>query len=238
MDRKLRIFIQTVKKILIAIFRRDAIASFRNHFLTGLFVILPSIVTIWIVIFIFRLFGSPIGNVINTIFIGNRLNSFHETIIGFLIAISLISLIGYFARMTFTKQIARFVENYVMGLPIINSIYSTMKKIIESVTSDKSSFKSVALIEYPREGIYTLGFITKESFPELRFKGKDRLGQLVSVFVPTTPNPTSGFFLMIPRNQVKVLDMTVEEGITLVVSAGVVPPKEVTEELSTQDPPQ
>lgn len=231
MNNKLRTLIQAVKNSLITFFHREYITSFRTHFLTGLFVILPSIVTIWIVVFIFRLFGSPIGNVINTIFVGNRLNTFHETIIGFIIAISLISLIGYLARLTFTKQIARFVENYILELPIINSIYSTMKKIIESVTSDKSSFKSVALIEYPRKGIYTLGFITKESFPELKFKGKDRLGSLISVFVPTTPNPTSGFFLMIPRDEVKVLNMSVEEGITLVVSAGVVPPKEKTEDM-------
>lgn len=206
---------------------RESVLRFRRHFFTGLLVILPSIITIWIITLILRLFGTPFGSLLNSTIFGNGLGPWSELFLGFLLAISLITIIGYFVRLAFIRSLTKKIEDTIEAIPFINMIYSTIKTLIETVTKDTSSFKHVALIEYPRKGIYTLGFITRDSFPELRIKGKDPLPkQMVSVFVPTTPNPTSGFFLLIPKSDVKILNIPIEEGLKLIVSAGVVQPKE------------
>ncbi|OGI12057.1 MAG: hypothetical protein A2Y40_07965 [Candidatus Margulisbacteria bacterium GWF2_35_9] len=211
--------------------KKDKVAYTRNNFFTGLVVILPSIITIWIIIFIFRLFGSPSGRFIN-LFLRGKLNEFSEVILGFLVAIALITTIGYFAKMAFIKSAARYFEKYFTSLPFVNMVYTTTKTIIQSVTTDNKSFRSVVLIEFPRKGIYSLGFITKESFPDLT-KGRQ---EFVSLFVPTTPNPTSGFFLMMPKKDVQVLSISIEEGLKLIVSAGVISPND--DVLQPQTEPQ
>ncbi|MDD5455669.1 MAG: DUF502 domain-containing protein [Candidatus Margulisbacteria bacterium] len=198
----------------------------RNYFFTGLFVILPTIVTIWIVVFIFKLFGAPVGKFLNVLFFAKGLDKASEVILGFLIAVSLISLIGYLANITFLKRIANSIEEYLHKIPLINMIYPAVKKMIKAITTDNKTFQRVVLIEYPRKGLYSLCFVTKEVFPNVLNESENEK-RLVSVFVPTTPNPTSGFILLVPRNEIKSVDISVEDGIKMIVSAGFVSPDEV-----------
>ena len=205
---------------------KQKITKLRNYFFTGLFVILPTIVTIWIVVFIFKLFGAPVGKFINVLFLGKGLNKFSEVVLGFLIAVSLISLIGYLANITFLKRIANLIEDYLHRIPLVNMIYPAVKKMIKAITTDNKTFQRVVLIEYPRKGLYSVGFVTKEVFPNV-LKEIEAEKRLVSVFVPTTPNPTSGFIVLVPRNEIKSVDISVEDGIKMIVSAGFVSPDEV-----------
>lgn len=205
------------------LFKKKAILIFRNNFFAGLLVILPAIGTIWIIFAIFKLLGSPIGSILNLLFFSNSLQTSVETLLGFFVAISIIAVIGYFAKITIARSAFRFVEKYVTSIPLIDTVYSSIKKIIRTLTNDQSSFKNVGLIEYPRKGLYTICFVTKSNFMDMKFKDKSKIEQqFTSVFVPTTPNPTSGFFLLVPQNEIKILDITVEQGVKLIVSAGVI----------------
>jgi uncharacterized membrane protein len=205
--------------------RKDAITSFRSNFVSGLMVILPAIMTLWVIWFFFNLFGSKLGTFINSLFLRGSLNPLFETFLGFLLAIIVITSIGYIAKTTVTKSIAKRIESYILSIPLISTIYSTVKSIIDSFTNDKSSFKGCGIIEYPRKGIYTLCFITNSAFTAISVPSVKKRDDLMSVFVPTTPNPTSGFFLLIPEKEVEILDITIEDGLKLIISAGVITPE-------------
>ena len=185
-------------------------------------VILPTIVTIWVIIFIFKLFGNQAGHFIN-IFLGDRMSSFIEVVLGFVLAISLITIIGYLAKNSFLKQIAQVLEKKITSIPFIDIIYTSTKKVIKSITIDNTAFKRVVFIEFPRKGIYTVGFITKEYFPNIIKETTDQADN-VAIFVPTAPNPTSGFTLIVNRKDLIQTDLTVEEGLKMVVSVGVLVP--------------
>jgi uncharacterized membrane protein len=203
---------------------QETLAAGRNYFFSGLFVIIPLTATIWVIGLIFKLLGSPLGNVINAV-TGEYVPAGVETILGFLISFGIISLIGFMTKNMVGKSIAKTVEQTIGNIPIVRVIYNTSKQIVKSITEERSAFKSVVLVEYPRKGIFTIGFLTKQTATGILSKGKDAIGEEVaSVFLPTTPNPTSGFFLMIPKKEIKLLDMSVDEGLKLIISAGVLTP--------------
>lgn len=141
---------------------------------------------------------------------------------GLLLAVLVLTLIGALAAGMIGRVWLRFTEAVMVRTPVLRSIYSAVKQIFETFLAQKSqAFREVALIEYPRRGLWSLAFITGPTIPQVN----QHVGEeLVNLFVPTTPNPTSGFLLFVPRREIKVLDMTVEDGLKLVISTGIVAP--------------
>ena len=135
----------------------------------------------------------------------------------------MLTFIGFLTAGFIGRYIIKLGERIIARLPIIRSVYGALKQIFESVLKTSSkSFREVVLIEYPRKGIWAIGFITGDTKGEVQEISKNTL---VNVFLPTTPNPTSGFLLFVPRKDLKVLNMNVEEGIKMVISGGIVTPK-------------
>lgn len=196
-------------------------------FLTGLAVILPLLVTIFIIRAIFRFIDSFLGPYVGPLLIRMGLPLSKEFFIpglGAILAMTLIFLVGLVTTNYFGKKIWETGERLVEYIPGVRTVYLAVKQLIETFSvSEKAAFRKVALIEYPRKGIWALGFVTAKSVGEI--EAHTRGEELTNVFVPTTPNPTSGFLLMIPARDLIELEMSVEDGIKFVVSAGILPPE-------------
>ncbi|MCX5716209.1 MAG: DUF502 domain-containing protein, partial [Candidatus Omnitrophica bacterium] len=141
---------------------------------------------------------------------------------GIVLGILLILVIGFIVSHLLSKRALPAIEGWFLRLPWIRQIYPPIKQIIGFIFSkEKAAFKKVALVEYPSKGIWSVGFMTNEGFRE----AQEKTGQeLVHILIGTTPSPWSGFFIMVPKNQVKFLDMSVEDGIKLIVSGGILKP--------------
>lgn len=156
--------------------------------------------------------------------------------VGLIIAIIFFILVGWFATNFFGKLIIRFSEYIVNKMPIIRTLYNATKQIIETVMASKSqAFREPVMLEYPRKGVWSIGFVTGKSEGEVQRLTKE---EMINVFVPTTPNPTSGYLLFVPKKELKFLDMTVEEAIKLVVSAGIIVPPDRAVGETKEDIPQ
>jgi uncharacterized membrane protein len=149
--------------------------------------------------------------------------SWYWSVLALLISFLLVALVGRATRNYVGRQLIRGVDRLMSSVPLLNKIYGTLKQVNEAFTStQKSSFKQVVLIEYPRKGIHSIGFVTNDEIPEASV----RLGQtMVGVFVPTTPNPTSGFLMVVPHDQIIRLDMTVTDAFKYVFSLGSIAPE-------------
>lgn len=142
--------------------------------------------------------------------------------LGVLLTLGLILIAGFLGSNYVGKKIISYGEYLMNNIPVINTVYKTLKQIIDTFgAKEKNSFQRVVLIEYPRKGIWSLAFVTGETEGEAQYKTSE---ELVNLFLPTTPNPTSGYLLMIPRKDTIALDMTVEEGVKMIISAGVITP--------------
>lgn len=134
-----------------------------------------------------------------------------------------LSLIGAGLKFVVGKKVAQFLDNIFTKIPVVKSIYTTINQITQLLSSDKStSYKKVVVVEYPRDGIFSLGFLTSDLNEDLNYLSEDL--KLVNVFIPTSPNPTSGMFLMVPVDEVRFSDMKVEDAVKLIVSGGAVMP--------------
>jgi len=199
-------------------------AKFRNYFITGVALIFPMTITIVIIRFLVIKVNSYILNPTVSVLNLNPYLSAHSIYIAkvlvFATVIFLISLIGWAANIIFLRKLFGFGEKIFVKVPMIGKIYSVTKEIGSAFLGHKKVFfKKVVLIEYPRKGLYSIAFLTGEGTDTIR----DTAGrELVSIFVSTTPNPTSGVYLLVPKDEVKDLDMTVEEGLKLVVSSGAI----------------
>ncbi len=194
----------------------------RSSFLTGLVIAAP----IWITIYVTLAFISFIDDFVTPLIPGQynpeSYLPFSIPGLGVVIVFVLLTLLGALTANLFGRSIINFGEQLVDRMPVVRNIYNALKQIFETVVSQsESSFQEVGLIEYPREGLYAICFITTSTGGEIQSRIKD---DSVSVFLPTTPNPTSGFLLFVPRKDIQLLDMTVEEGAKLVISAGLVEP--------------
>ena len=208
------------------------IAGFRNSFLTGLVVIAPVALTIWL---IWSVIGWIDGFVLpfipNLYHPDNILNTFFGQDVainirglGVVVFLLFTTFVGWIAKGFLGRSLIRIGENLVRRMPVVRSIYSGVKQIAETVFAQSDrSFEKACLIEYPRKGIWAVGFISTEAKGEVKYKAKSN-SDLLSVFVPTTPNPTSGFMLFFPRNDVIELEMSIEDAAKLVISAGLVYP--------------
>ena len=208
--------------------RKSLLAQWRASFLTGLAVVLPAVISVGLLVWLFRT-GSNVTDTL-LIFVPHKFthqNSgdgpmyWYWSVIAFVIAIALITVIGLLTRYYLGKKIIQWVDSALLRVPLLNKIYSATKQVNYAFSNKKSSFRTVVLIEFPRAGSYSMGFITSEGQDEVQAKTKEKL---VCVFVPTTPNPTSGFMMLVPEKDVTKLDMSVAEGIKYIVSLGAIVP--------------
>lgn len=217
------------------------LASLRTSFITGIIVIAPVGLTVWLLwtmmgwvdgfVFPFVPDAYAPQNILHTLF------GIEQTInvrgLGIVFFILFTTLVGWIAKGVFGRVLIRWGESIVDRMPVIRSIYSGLKQIAETVFAQQErSFEQACMVEYPRRGIWAVGFITSEAKGEIQNITEEH-EKLISVFVPTTPNPTSGFLLFFKESEIHVLDMSVEDAAKLVISAGLVyPPKKP----STPDP--
>jgi uncharacterized membrane protein len=184
-----------------------------------LFIILPLLISLELLWWAFFMVDSILGN-----FIKNYFPIVAIPGLGLITLLLIISLTGLVAQNYFGKKLIRLGEKIVTRIPILKGIYSTTKQFTEGITqSDRSAFRQMVLVEYPRPGIYSPGFLTGESPAEASQKTGDNL---LSVFIPMVPNPTTGFLILAPEEQVKILEMNLEDGLKLIISAGVIKPNE------------
>ena len=194
----------------------------RNYFLTGLVVAAPIGLTVYITTWFVDLVDTWFVPLIPARYQPDNYLPFEIPGLGLIIAFVLLTALGALTANIFGKAILSFAEGLVDRMPVVRSIYGAIKQIFETVVSQSTtSFREVGIIEYPRKGLYTIVFVTSRVKSQIGIKlGHD----LISVFLPTTPNPTSGFLLYVPREDVTILDMTIEEGAKLIISAGLVEP--------------
>lgn len=187
------------------------ITKIRNYILTGLFVTLPLIVSIAILWWIF----VKVTNWAVRLFPYGLITRLSVPIV----LLVFLALVGLIARIVFVRKVFGLGEKLLIKIPLFNKIYLTAKQISQAfLVPEKTMFKRVALVEFPRPGIYSVGFITGKS------KGDITKEEILHIFVPTTPNPTSGFLIFVRPHEVRELDMSIEEGMRLVISGGIVTP--------------
>jgi len=194
--------------------KKSSITSkLRNAFIAGIVVLVPIGFTLYLTIFLIKISSKLIPNEINP----NNYLPFSIPGLEILLSFVFITIVGGISLSFFGKKILNLINDLFKRIPILRTIYSAIGQMTESFTSKSDNKKSVVLIEYPKKGSWAVGFATKENKGEISKKANK---DLVNVFVPTTPNPTSGFLLMFPKDEVIYLDMTFEEASKFIVSAG------------------
>ena len=196
-------------------------SHFKQYIFTGLLSILPIYATYWIVRQLFLLFSSP-GTKLYYLTFGDNTFKYLPEFIGFLLTIISIYIIGRFVTNVLGKSLLHEIEKLVERIPIVSLVYKTVKQITESITSqNNNAFKKVIQLEYPRKGLWTLAMVTGESI--------DREGnEYFHIFVPTTPNPTSGYMIYALKSDTVETELTVEEALKIIISGGMLAPNENT----------
>ena len=193
--------------------KKSIFARIRNNFIAGIVVLIPIGITLYLTLFIIKVSGKIIPKGINP----NNYLPFDIPGLEILIAVIIITFFGWLSLSFLGKKFFELFNSILKKIPILRTIYSAIGQMTESFTKTDNNQKSVVLLEYPRKGIWVVGFATKEN------KGmvEDSIKQeLVNIFVPTTPNPTSGFLLMVPKKDLIYLDVTFEQASKFIVSAG------------------
>ena len=194
--------------------KKSSITSkLRNAFIAGIVVLVPIGFTLYLTLFLIKISSKLIPNEINP----NNYLPFSIPGLEILLSVIFITIVGGISLYFFGKKILNLINDLFKRIPILRTIYSAIGHMTESFTSKSDNKKSVVLIEYPKKGSWAVGFATKENKGEISKKTNK---ELINVFVPTTPNPTSGFLLMFPKDEVIYLDMTFEEASKFIVSAG------------------
>ncbi|MEW6087993.1 MAG: DUF502 domain-containing protein [bacterium] len=189
----------------------------RRYFFAGFLLVLPTALTVYFLLYVFYHIDGILYNYLN--------KYFHIRIpgVGFLIIIIFITLLGLLATNIIGKKIISLWHKLLTNTPLVNKIYTTIHQISEAfLGGNKSLFKSVVLVEYPRKGLYSLGFISNEAEGEIQEKTRETV---IAVFLPTTPNPTSGMLIFVPKEDLVYLDMSVEDGMKAVISGGIYHPQ-------------
>ena len=196
----------------------NIIAKLRNYFFTGIIILVPLGFTLYLTIFLISISSKLIPEEINP----NNYLPFSIPGLEIALSIIFITLIGGLSLSFIGKKILQIINDLLKKIPFLRTIYSAIGQMTESFAKNKKGKKSVVLIQYPRKGTWAVGFATKENKGEITKKTNEKL---VNVFVPTTPNPTSGFLLMFPKDEIIYLDMSFEEASKFIVSAGTSIPK-------------
>ena len=194
-------------------FKKSFFSKIRNNFIAGIVVLIPIGITLYLTLFLIRISGKIIPKEINP----NNYLPFNIPGVEIAIALVLITFVGWLSLSFLGKKFFELFNNILKKIPILRTIYSAIGQMTETFTKSDNNQKNVVLLEYPRKGIWAIGFATKENEGML----KNKIGQeIINVFVPTTPNPTSGFLLMVPRKDLIYLDVSFEQASKFIVSAG------------------
>lgn len=209
--------------------KKSFFARWRSNFLTGLVVLLPAMISIAVVIWLFRNVSDLTDKLL--FFLPPDLTHrdhgagpmyWYWSLFALVFAVVLICAVGLLARHYIGKKIIEWMDAALLQVPFLNKIYGATKQVNEALTSgDKNSFKTVVMIEFPHPGVYAIGFITSEQRAEPQIKAGQNL---VCVFIPTTPNPTSGFLVLVPEGKVTKLEMSVADGVKYIISLGAIAP--------------
>jgi uncharacterized membrane protein len=207
---------------------KQSIQRWRGNFFAGLAILLPAVISIAIVVWLF----GTVANITDTLlfavprewkYINGGRGDIHWywSLAALLLAAFLVTLVGRLARHYLGRKLIQTGDNLLLRVPLLNRIYSTIKQVKEAFAGNKSSFKLAVLVEFPRPGIYSLGFVTCDQRNEVQLKTPKSVW---SVFVPTTPNPTTGFLIFVPESELIRLDMSVADAIKSIISLGAVMP--------------
>ena len=203
--------------------RVGILSRLRTYFLTGLVVAAPVTITVVLVMWFVDFVDAWFTPMIPDRYQPERYLDFTVPGLGLIIAVVLLTILGALTANLLGRTLVNYGERLVGRMPLVRNIYSALKQIFETVLSQsQQSFREVALIEYPRRGVYSIAFVTTAAKGEVQARADE---EMVSVFLPTTPNPTSGFLLFVPRRDVITLEMSVEDAAKLVISAGLVAPE-------------
>ena len=205
--------------------QKSLFARWRTSFLAGLAVVLPGVITLAIVKWLFGTISSFTDLLL--FFLPRKVTHddtgnvyWYWSLLAIVMAVILVTIIGMAAKNYIGRRMIDLADNLMLRVPVLNKIYGTIKQVDQAFSSGKkSSFQTVVLVEYPREGIYSVGFITSEQSPKV----DEKIGKkCVCIFIPTTPLPTGGFLIIVPEEKVTKLNMTVEEGFKYIISIGAI----------------
>jgi uncharacterized membrane protein len=210
--------------------KRSLPARWRANFLTGFFIVLPAVISFAVIKWVF----GTVSSVTDLLLFFLPKDITHQdggkgdvlwywSLVALILAVLLTSLLGRLARNYFGRKLIEWSDALMLGIPLFNKVYGAIKQVNEAFSSgSKNSFKTVVRVEFPRAGMYSIGFLTSEAQHSGAFKTDEKL---VCVFIPTTPNPTSGFMVLVPSDQVIRLDMSVADGVKYIVSLGSISPE-------------
>lgn len=203
-------------------FRRSLAVRLRGYFFTGVLVTAPITITVYLTYVFFTFVDSKVSGILPQ----NLYSSFygHATVpgLGIVLALIFFIIVGWFATNFMGRLLIRASEYIVHRVPVVNTIYKAIKQVFETVIgSQAQAFREAVMFEFPRKGIWVIGFVTGVTKGEIQRMTDD---EVVNVFFPTTPNPTSGFLLFVPRQDLVVLDMSVDDAIKMVISGGILTP--------------
>jgi uncharacterized membrane protein len=210
--------------------KQSLFARWQANFWAGLAIVLPAVISIAALMWLF----GTVATITDTLLIflprawthydqGNGPLYWYWSLTALVLALVLIGLVGLLARNYFGKRIIQWVDSALLRVPLLNKIYGATKQVNDAFSStNKTAFRTVVLVEFPRAGVYSIGFITSE--PDIEVQSKID-AKVVCVFVPATPNPTSGFLLMVPEDKVSKLEMSVADGIKYIISLGSIMPE-------------
>ena len=204
---------------------------FRNMIVTGVIVAVPVVLSLWVAWYLYSHLTDWGIKLANSFGLMSGLPDFWRTqiirVLALIVVLAALFFLGVLTKITLGRRLIERAQSLLLKVPLVNFIYSTCKQIGDTIMSSKKGnmFQQVVLFEYPRKGCYAIGFMTNENTPE-NSEAARRLGKgdLISVFMPTTPNPTSGFLMLIPRDECIMLDMSVSDAMRLIVSCGAILP--------------
>ena len=211
--------------------RRKPFQFFRNMIVTGVIVAVPVVLSLWVAWYLYSHLTDWGIRLANSFDLMAGLPDFWRTqvirVLALVVIMGVLFFLGVLTNITIGSRLIAKAQSLLLKVPLVNFIYSTCKQIGDTIMSSKSGnmFRQVVMFEYPRKGCYAIGFMTNENTPE-NSEAARRLGKgdLISVFMPTTPNPTSGFLMFIPREECILLDMSVSDAMRLIVSCGAILP--------------
>jgi len=205
--------------------KRSFLGRLRGYLIAGVLVTAPITITAWLTITLINIIDGQVTDLLPPQYHPEEYLPFSVPGLGLIAALVFLIIVGILTTNFLGRFFVRIGEEILDRLPIVRSLYGAIKQILETVFANQSeAFREVVMVEYPRKDMWVIGFLTGRSKGEVQAKTTD---DTVNIFVPTTPNPTSGFLLFVPEKDVIRMDMSVEEGIKLVVSAGIVTPEKM-----------
>ncbi len=194
--------------------------SLQRDFLAGLLVFLPVVITLWFLGWVIGILDSLL-NILPAKFHPNYYLPFAIPGLGAIVTIALIIFLGFLTKGVATRRFLAAWDRLLVQIPVFRGVYTAVQKLVQTFLGQSDGKRQVVLIEYPRKGIYTVGFAMGTAWRELQ---RQHESQLVNIFIPTTPNPTSGFYLLVPASEISPLDIGMEEALKLIASGGLITP--------------